>query len=106
MLPSRVRGLRRSIRRCNAREQTDAILIGRETAGALLSSQPFDLPDGWRLTIPVHGNWGPDGRDFGDKKVPPHIATTLTRDAVCQGEDVDLAEATRTLEHAWEDRAD
>lgn len=86
-----------------AREQTDAVLIGRETAGALLSSQPFDLPDGWRLTIPVHGNWGPDGRDFGDKKVPPHIATTLTRDAVCRGEDVDLAKATRTLELAWRD---
>lgn len=84
-----------------AREQTDAVLIGRETAGALLSSQPFDLPDGWRLTIPVHGNWGPDGRDFGDKKVPPHIATTLTRDAVCQGEDVDLAQATLALEQAW-----
>lgn len=84
-----------------AREQTDAVLIGRETAGALLSSQSFDLPDGWRLTIPVHGNWGPDGRDFGDRKVPPHIATTLTRDAVCRGDDVDLSQATRALEEAW-----
>ena len=84
-----------------AREQTDAVLIGRETAGALLSSQSFDLPDGWRLTIPVHGNWGPDGRDFGDRKVPPHIATTLTRDAVCRGDDVDLSHATRALEEAW-----
>ncbi|WP_226637934.1 S41 family peptidase [Brevundimonas poindexterae] len=84
-----------------AREQTDAVLIGRETAGALLSSQPFDLPDGWRLTIPVHGNWGPDGRDFGDKKVPPHIATTLTREAVCRGEDVDLSQSTVTLERQW-----
>lgn len=83
------------------REQTDAVLIGRETAGALLSSQSFELPDGWRLTIPVHGNWGPDGRDYGDRKVPPHIATTLTRDAVCRGDDVDLSQATRTLEQAW-----
>jgi len=84
-----------------AREQTDAVLIGRETAGALLSSQSFDLPDGWRVTIPVHGNWGPDGRDFGDRKVPPHIATTLTRDAVCRGDDLDLSQATRTLERLW-----
>lgn len=86
-----------------AREQTDAVLIGRETAGALLSSQPFDLPEGWRVTIPVHGNWGPDGRDFGDRKVPPHIATTLTRDAVCRGDDLDLSQATRTLEQLWRD---
>lgn len=84
-----------------AREQTEAVLIGRETAGALLSSQSFDLPDGWRVTIPVHGNWGPDGRDFGDRKVPPHIATTLTRDAVCRGDDLDLSQATRTLEQLW-----
>lgn len=88
-----------------AREQTDAVLIGRETAGALLSSKSFDLPLGWRVTIPVHGNWGPDGRDFGDKKVPPHIPTTLTRDAVCRGDDVDLSQATRTLEQAWREVA-
>lgn len=88
-----------------AREQTDAVLIGRETAGALLSSQPFDLPDGWRVTIPVHGNRGPDGRDFGDKKVPPHITTTLTREDVCRGDDVDLTQATRTLEKAWREGA-
>ena len=47
--------------------------------------------------------WGPDGRDFGDRKVPPHIATTLTRDAVCLGDDLDLSQATRTLEQLWRD---
>ena len=88
-----------------AREQTDAVLIGRDTAGALLSSQSFDLPEGWRVTIPVHGTWGPDGRDFGDSKVPPHIATVLTRDGVCRGDDVDLSQATRTLEQAWREAA-
>lgn len=84
-----------------AREQTDAVLVGRETAGALLSSQPFDLSDGWRVTIPVHGNWGADGRDFGDKPVPPHVATVLTRDAVCRSEDVDLSAGLKELERAW-----
>ncbi len=84
-----------------AREQTRAILVGRNTAGALLSSQPFDLSDGWRVTLPVHGNWGPDGRDYGDRPVPPHIATVLTREVVCRNEDADLAAATKALEGAW-----
>lgn len=83
------------------REQTKAVLVGRDTAGALLSSQPFDLSLGWRVTLPVHGNWGPDGRDFGDRAVPPHITTELTREAVCRGEDFDLATATGVLESAW-----
>lgn len=84
-----------------AREQTDAVLIGRNTAGALLSSQPFDLSSGWRVTLPVHGNWGPDGRDFGDRAVPPHVTTSLSREAVCRNEDIDLATATGVLEKAW-----
>jgi carboxyl-terminal processing protease len=84
-----------------AREQTNAILIGRNTAGALLSSQPFDLSFGWRVTLPVHGNWGLDGRDFGDRAVPPHVIVTQTREAICRNEDVDLAAATGVLEKAW-----
>ena len=84
-----------------AREQSHAVLVGRNTAGALLSSQPFDLPAGWRVTLPVHGNWGPDGRDFGDRAVPPHVTTELTREAVCRNEDIDLATATGVLEKAW-----
>ena len=81
--------------------KTKAVLVGRDTAGALLSSQPFDLSLGWRVTLPGHGNWGPDGRDFGDRAVPPHITTELTREAVCRGEDFDLATATGVLESAW-----
>lgn len=84
-----------------AREQTNAVLVGRSTAGALLSSQPFDLSFGWRVTLPVHGNWGPDGRDFGDRAVPPHVTTVHTREAVCRNEDIDLATATGVLEKAW-----
>lgn len=84
-----------------AREQTNAVLVGRNTAGALLSSQPFDLSFGWRVTLPVHGNWGPDGRDFGDRAVPPHVTTAHTREAVCRNEDIDLATATGVLEKTW-----
>ena len=84
-----------------AREQSSAILIGRNTAGALLSSERFDLPNGWRVTLPVHGNWGPDGRDYGDQPVLPHVATILTREAICRNEDADLTAAIEALEDAW-----
>jgi carboxyl-terminal processing protease len=84
-----------------AKEQTDAVLVGRATAGVLLSSERFDLPGGWRVTLPVHGNWGPDGRDFGDQPVPPAIAVTHTREAICRGEDADLAAAVGALEDLW-----
>ena len=84
-----------------AREQSSAILIGRNTAGALLSSEQFDLPNGWRVTLPVHGNWGPDGRDYGDQPVLPHVATILTREAICRNEDADLTAAIEALEDAW-----
>jgi carboxyl-terminal processing protease len=87
-----------------AKAQSDAILIGRETAGALLSSEQFDLPGGWRVTLPVHGNWGPDGRDYGDRRVPPGIAVPRTRAAICRGEDADLAAGVAALEGEWRRR--
>ncbi|WP_407352151.1 S41 family peptidase [Luteimonas sp. R10] len=85
-----------------AREQSDAVLVGRGTAGALLSAERIDLPDGWAVTLPVHGTWGPDGRDYGDEPVPPHVATRHTRETICRHDDVDLAEAVRALEAAWD----
>lgn len=85
-----------------AKEQTNAVLIGRATAGVLLSSEQFDLPGGWRVTLPVHGNWGPDGRDYGDQPVPPAIAVTHTREAICRGEDADLAAGVAAIEQHWQ----
>lgn len=85
-----------------AKEQSDAVLVGRATAGVLLSSERFDLPGGWRVTLPVHGNWGPDGHDYGDQPVPPTIAVTRTREAICRGEDADLATAVGVLEDQWQ----
>lgn len=84
-----------------AREQTEATLVGRPSAGALLSSDRFDLAEGWVVTLPVHGTWGPDGRDYGDQVVPPHIETVRTREAVCRGDDADLAAGIQALEAAW-----
>lgn len=85
-----------------AKLQTDAILVGRKTAGVLLSSEQFNLPGGWRVTLPVHGNWAPDGRDFGDQPVPPAVEVTHTREAICRGEDADLAAAVSALEKQWQ----
>lgn len=87
-----------------AKEQTEAILVGRATAGALLSSERFDLPGGWRVTLPVHGNWGPDGHDYGDQPVPPSIAIARTREAICRGDDADLAAGVSALEEQWQRR--
>mgnify|MGYP001336632003 CR=1 FL=1 len=84
-----------------AREQTRAVIVGRDSAGALLSSDRFDLPGGWSVTLPVHGIWGPDGRDFGDQAIRPHVRTTWSREGVCRNEDPDLAAGVAVLEDAW-----
>ena len=77
------------------RERTHAKLIGTQTAGALLSSDSFDLGEGWSVTIPVHGNWGADGRDYGDRAVPPDETIAPTREDLCAGRDPVLAAALR-----------
>lgn len=75
------------------RRHTDAVLVGRPTAGALLSSETFPLGGGWSVTIPVHGVWGGDGEDYNDRSVPPHHEVALSREALCAGQDADLARA-------------
>ena len=77
------------------RLRTQARLIGTQTAGALLSSDRFDIGDGWSVTIPVHGNWGPDGQDYGDRAVPPHEEISPTRADLCAGRDPVLDAALR-----------
>ncbi|MGH8189593.1 MAG: S41 family peptidase [Steroidobacteraceae bacterium] len=74
---------------------TRARLIGQRTAGALLSSESFDLGDGWSVTIPVHGLWGPDGEDYGDRAVEPHEQVAPTRADLCAGRDPVLEVALR-----------
>lgn len=77
------------------RERTHAKLIGTQTQGALLSSDRFDLGEGWSVTIPVHGNWGADGQDYGDRPVPPDETIAPTREDLCAGRDPVLAAALR-----------
>ena len=79
------------------REETSARLIGRQSAGALLSSDTVELRGGWKLTLPIQGIWGADGRDYGDKAVPPHEVVPLTRADLCAGRDPDLQRAMAVL---------
>ena len=75
------------------RLRTHARLIGRPTEGALLSADNLDIGHGWSVTVPVHGIWGPDGEDFGDRAVEPHETVEWTRADYCSGRDPDLAAA-------------
>jgi carboxyl-terminal processing protease len=75
------------------RLHTDAMLIGRQTAGALLSSDNFPIGDGWSVTVPVHNGWGADGEDYADRAVPPHVEIERKREDLCSGQDSDLAKA-------------
>ncbi len=73
--------------------KTDAKLIGRKTAGALLGAEYYTLPGGWRLGVPTHSGWGPDGKPVIDEPVTPHMETKLTIRDVCSGTDPDLSKA-------------
>jgi carboxyl-terminal processing protease len=79
------------------RLRSHAKFIGRRTAGELLSAADFPVGDGWTLTIPVQGLWGPDGRDLADQSLSPDIATSWTRTDVCAGRDPDLQRALAVL---------
>ena len=79
------------------RLQTEAKLVGRPTAGALLSGQTFPLAGGWSLVAPVSGIWGPDGRNFGDQAVQPHHRVEWRREDLCRGRDPDMAKALELL---------
>ncbi len=80
------------------RLRTPARLIGRTTAGALLSAETIEIGQGWSVTVPVHATWGPDGQDYIDRPVPPHVTVAWTRADLCTGRDPDLEEALRLAE--------
>jgi carboxyl-terminal processing protease len=67
--------------------RTEAQLIGEQTAGALLSSDTFQLPEGWSVTIPIHGIWGTDGTDFADRALTPDLPVATSREDLCSGRD-------------------
>ncbi len=73
--------------------KTKATLVGRKTAAALLGAEYFTLPGGWRLGVPTHSGWGPDGKPVIDEPVTPHIETKWTLKNICGGTDPDMARA-------------
>ena len=77
--------------------KTKATLIGRATAGELLGAEYYNLPGGWRLSVPTHAGWGPDGKSVIDQAVSPHIETRWTLRDICEGRDPDMAKALDVL---------
>ncbi len=77
--------------------KTDATLIKKKTAGALLGAEYFTLAGGWRLGVPTHSGWGPDGKPVIDEPVTPHVETKWTAKDVCGGADRDMAAALMLL---------
>jgi carboxyl-terminal processing protease len=77
--------------------KTDATLIGRRTAGALLGAEYFTLGGGWRLGVPTHSGWGPDGKPVIDQPVEPHVGSKWTVKDVCGGLDPDMALALELI---------
>ncbi|MEW5684399.1 MAG: S41 family peptidase [Pseudomonadota bacterium] len=80
------------------RDLANAPSVGQPTAGYILSSERYKLSDGWVLTIPTSGVWGPDARDYGDKPVPPTVAVPRAAADYCRADDPDLAAAVDLLE--------
>lgn len=77
--------------------ETKATLIGRATAGVLLGAEYYTLPGGWRLSVPTHAGWGPDGKPVIDKPVSPHVETRWALRDVCDGRDPDITKALDVL---------
>lgn len=75
------------------RLKTGATLMGRKTAGSLLGAETFELEGGWSVTLPVHGIWGPDGVDYGDRAVQPHVVVPHSRNDLCAGRDPEIEAA-------------
>jgi carboxyl-terminal processing protease len=77
--------------------RSPATLVGERTAGALLSAQTLEFGDGWSVRVPMAGVWGPDGTDYGDKAVIPHLQVSPERETLCAGRDKQLEAALQVI---------
>jgi C-terminal processing protease CtpA/Prc len=71
--------------------------VGRRTAGALIRGQEFPLPQGWQVTVPVFGLWGPEGESYIDAAVTPDVPVEWTREDYCAARDADVDAAMRIM---------
>ena len=76
---------------------SDAKTVGRPTAGALLRGQEFKLPDGWEVTVPVFGLWGPQGESYADRAFTPDVPVEWTREDFCADRDADVHAAMKVM---------
>lgn len=78
-----------------------ATVIGRPTAGAVIASRNYPLPDGGRLQVPVTDYVGLDGRRLEGRGVAPDLALPgRSRDDLRAGRDPDLEAAIRALQRS------
>jgi carboxyl-terminal processing protease len=75
------------------RLRSHATLIGRRSQAALLSADRLEFSPGWRVRVPTAGVWAPDGQDYGDRPVEPHVAVPINPSALCEGRDPVLEQA-------------
>jgi carboxyl-terminal processing protease len=75
-----------------------AVVVGRRTAGAVIISRSYPLPDGGTLQVPVEDYLGRDGQRLEGRGVTPDRAVRAPSfDEIRQGVDVDLEEAVAAL---------
>lgn len=79
------------------KQQARAVTVGRTTAGRLLTSNNFRLPNGWQLVVPIAVPISSDKKLFKDTPLPPDFAVRWTRQDVCEGRDPDMAKALEVL---------
>lgn len=78
-------------------EHGRAVLVGRKSAGAVLASRYYRLPDGGELQLSVEDYVTPKGRRLEGAGVVPDIASQLTLADLRAGRDPDLAAAVQAL---------
>jgi len=74
-----------------------AILLGKTTAGEVMTSRTFGLPDGGALTLAVSDFVGPDGQRIERLGVRPDTDLLLTLADIRSGRDVILEAAVAAL---------
>lgn len=74
-----------------------ATIVGRKTAGAVLASRFYRLPDGGELQLSREDYVAPNGRRIEGQGIMPDIVVPRTLDDVRRGIDPDLEVALRTL---------
>jgi carboxyl-terminal processing protease len=79
------------------KNNTKAVLIGRATAGALVSAQTFTLANGWQLFLPTAVSLGSDGRVFKDSPITPQVEVNWILQDFYEGRDPNIGAALNVL---------